>query len=230
MRLRRNYKSAWDRWIAEHGKTAHFFIVGRDKGKLGWFWRHSFNVARCGPYCGAVVNPDSGLPVVIDEDHRLLQSDFERKGRFSETLNSAAIRSTARCGRPTELKSGAAHRSNSSVASSPRHSAPPRYVSEKLVRDAVDSALTGTSDGRSLRRPPPSSSPGTEPSVSNSSIRVALPERTPLRAATLLFESEPGPDENRLSQAVRSESSNTRNSRSDRSATGMIDVDYAMRP
>jgi superfamily II DNA or RNA helicase len=89
MRLRRNHRSAWDRWIAERGKTAHFFIVGRDKGKLGWFWRHSFNVARCGPYCGAVVNPDSGLPVVIDEDHRLLRSDFERKERFSEILNSA---------------------------------------------------------------------------------------------------------------------------------------------
>src|SRR5215469_10953323 len=109
---------------------------------------------------------------------------------------------------------------------SPRHSAPPRYVSEKSFRDAIDSALTGTFDGRSLRLPPPSSSPGTEPSVSNSSIRAALPERTPLRAATLLFESETGPDENRLSQAVRSESSNARNSRSDRSVTGMIDVDY----
>ena len=89
MRLRRNHKSAWDRWIAEHGKTAHFFIVGRDKGKLGWFWRHSFNVARCGPYCGAVLNPDSGMPVVIDDDHRLLRSDFERNERFSEILNSA---------------------------------------------------------------------------------------------------------------------------------------------
>ena len=89
MRLRRNYKSAWDRWIAEHGKTAHFFIVGRDKGKLGWFWRHSFNVARCGPYCGAILNPDSGVPVVIDDDHRLLRSDFERNERFSEILNSA---------------------------------------------------------------------------------------------------------------------------------------------
>jgi SNF2 family DNA or RNA helicase len=89
MRLRGDHKSAWDRWIAEHGKTAHFFIVGRDKGKLGWFWRHSFNVARCGPYCGAVVNPDSGLPVVIDEDRRVLRSDFERNERFSEILNSA---------------------------------------------------------------------------------------------------------------------------------------------
>ncbi len=119
---------------------------------------------------------------------------------------------------------------NSSEDTSPRHSAPPRYVSEKLVRIAIDSALTGTFDGRSLRLPPPSSSPGAEPSVSNSFIRATLPERTPLRAAILSFESETGPDENRLSQVVRSESSNIRSSRSDRSATGMIDVDYAMRP
>ncbi|HWF46742.1 MAG TPA: hypothetical protein VG168_07035, partial [Bryobacteraceae bacterium] len=62
------------------------------KGKLGWFWRHSFNIARCGPHCGSVINPDTGLPVIIDDDHRLLQSDFERKERFSETLNSARVR------------------------------------------------------------------------------------------------------------------------------------------
>jgi hypothetical protein len=36
-----------------------------------------------------VVNADSGLPVIIDDDHRLLRSDFERKERFSEILNSA---------------------------------------------------------------------------------------------------------------------------------------------
>jgi hypothetical protein len=89
MRLRRNHKSAWHRWIAERGKAAHFFIVGRDKAKLGNFWRHSFNIARCGPNCGAVVNPDSGLPVILDDDHRLLRSDFERTERFSEELNSA---------------------------------------------------------------------------------------------------------------------------------------------
>jgi hypothetical protein len=89
MRLRRNHKSAWHRWAAEHGRTAHFFVVGRDKAKLGNFWRHSFQIARCGRNCGAVVNADSGLPVIIDDDHRLLRSDFERKERFSEILNSA---------------------------------------------------------------------------------------------------------------------------------------------
>ena len=89
MRLRRDYKSAWHRWIAEHGNTAHFFLAGRDRAKLGGFWRHSFEIARSGPYTGAVINPDSRLPVLIDDDHRLLQSDFERKERFSEILNSA---------------------------------------------------------------------------------------------------------------------------------------------
>jgi hypothetical protein len=114
------------------------------------------------------------------------------------------------------------------AVTNPRHAAPPRYVSEKLVRDSIDSALMGTFDGRSLRLPPSSSSPGTERSVSNSSICAALAERTPVRAITLLFESETGPDENRPSQAALSESSNARNSRSDRSSLSMIDVDYAM--
>jgi SNF2 family DNA or RNA helicase len=89
MRLRRHHKSAWHRWMAEHGRTAHFFVVGRDKAKLTHFWRHSFQIARCGPNCGAILNPDSGLPVIIDDDYRLLRSDFERKERFSEVLNSA---------------------------------------------------------------------------------------------------------------------------------------------
>ncbi len=35
------------------------------------------------------MNPDSGVPIIIADDHRLLRSDFERKQRFSEVLNSA---------------------------------------------------------------------------------------------------------------------------------------------
>ena len=57
MRLRGKYKSAWDRWVAEHGPGPHFVICGRDRAKLGAFWRHSYQIARCGNHNGAVVNP-----------------------------------------------------------------------------------------------------------------------------------------------------------------------------
>lgn len=240
LRLRKNYRTARERWHKEMCAGPALMIVGRDRSKLGWFWRHAHTTARSGPFLGSTVNPDTRRPVYVGEN-RLVASDFG-KARISEIVSVTGeegapdakprrlLFCTAHFGRRTETRSGELLRWGSSAGTSPRHSAPPRYVSEKSVRDAIDSALTGTFDGRERRLPPPSSSPGTEPSVSNSSIRAALPERTPLRAATLLFESETGPDENRLSQAVRSESSNTRNSRSDRSATGMIDVDYAMRP
>jgi hypothetical protein len=103
------------------------------------------------------------------------------------------------------------------------------YLKNRFVT-GIGSALTARFDGPSLRAPPTSVLPGTEYSVSNGSIRAALPEHTPLRGIILLFGSKTGPHENRLSRVVRSESSKGRNSRSDRSATGMIDVDYAMRP
>jgi len=90
MRLRGKHKSAWDRWVAEHGPGPHYVICGRDRAKLGAFWRPSFQVARCGNHNGAIVNPDSGRPIVFD-DERLLREDFDRQERFAETLESIAL-------------------------------------------------------------------------------------------------------------------------------------------
>ena len=83
MRLRRHHKSAWHRWVAEHGRTAHFFVVGRDKAKLTHFWRHSFQIARCGPNCGAVINADSGLPVILDDESHAGQAYEDAVARLA---------------------------------------------------------------------------------------------------------------------------------------------------
>jgi hypothetical protein len=90
MRLPGKYKSPWDRWVAEHGPGPHFVICGRDRAKLGNFWRHSYQIARCGNHNGSVVNPDSGRPIVFD-DERLLRDDFGKQERFAETLESVAL-------------------------------------------------------------------------------------------------------------------------------------------
>jgi hypothetical protein len=90
MRLRGKHKSPWDRWVAEHGPGPHFVICGRDRAKLGAFWRHSYQIARCGDYNGAVINPDSGRPIVFD-DERLLRDDFGKQERYAETLESVAL-------------------------------------------------------------------------------------------------------------------------------------------
>ena len=84
LRLRKNYKSARQRWQQEICSGPALFIVGRDRSKLGWFWRHAYEVARCGRYQGSVVNPDTGCPIYMGDD-RLLASDFN-KVRLNEII------------------------------------------------------------------------------------------------------------------------------------------------
>lgn len=61
-------------------------MVGRDRAKLGYFWRHAYQIARCGRYQGSVINPDNGSPVYLgSEGERLLAIDF-KKVKLSEML------------------------------------------------------------------------------------------------------------------------------------------------
>jgi hypothetical protein len=86
LRLRRTSPSARKRWDAAICSSPALFVVGRDRAKLGYFWRHAYQVARCGRYQGSVVNPDSGSPVYLgSEGERLLAMDF-KKVKLSETL------------------------------------------------------------------------------------------------------------------------------------------------
>ena len=72
LRLRKNSPSARKRW-ASICSCPSVFVIGRDRAKLGFFWRHAYQVARCGRYQGSVVNPDSGAPVYLGEEgERLL--------------------------------------------------------------------------------------------------------------------------------------------------------------
>jgi hypothetical protein len=57
-----------------------------ERAKLGYFWRHAYGVPRSGPYLGCVVNPDTGLPVIVD-DGRLTAAQFEQF-KISETIES----------------------------------------------------------------------------------------------------------------------------------------------
>ena len=85
LRLRKTYRSARARWESICGLPA-LFVVGRDRGKLSYFWRHAYALARSGRYQGSVINADSGAPVYIGEDgERLLRDDF-KKAKLSEML------------------------------------------------------------------------------------------------------------------------------------------------
>ncbi len=88
LRLHKTSPSARKRWDSICSSPA-LFVVGRDRAKLGYFWRHAYQVARCGRYQGSVINPDSGSPVYLgSEGERLLAMDF-KKLKLSEMLGQA---------------------------------------------------------------------------------------------------------------------------------------------
>ena len=85
LRQRKTSRTARARWDSICGLPA-LFIVGRDRGKLSYFWRHAYAFARCGRYQGSVVNADSGSPVYLSEDGERLLSDDFKKAKLSEVL------------------------------------------------------------------------------------------------------------------------------------------------
>jgi len=87
LRQRKTARTARQRWDSICGFPA-LFIVGRDRGKLSYFWRHAYGLAHCGRYQGSVVNADTGCPIFLGEDgQRLLSVDF-KKAKLSEILGS----------------------------------------------------------------------------------------------------------------------------------------------
>ena len=85
LRLKKQYRSSRERWSALCDRPA-LFIIGREKAKLGYFWKHAYVVARSGPSAGCLVNPETGRPVIVDEQ-RLTSADF-RMVKLSETIDA----------------------------------------------------------------------------------------------------------------------------------------------
>jgi superfamily II DNA or RNA helicase len=85
LRLRKHCASSRKRWLSLCRRPA-LFIVGRERAKLGYFWRHAFRIPRSGPNLGCAINSDTGQPIVIDE-RRLTQDDFD-KIKLSEAIES----------------------------------------------------------------------------------------------------------------------------------------------
>jgi len=88
LRQRKTARTARQRWDSICGIPA-LFIVGRDRGKLSYFWRHAYGLAHCGRYQGSVVNADTGCPIYLGEDgQRLLSIDF-KKAKLGEILGGS---------------------------------------------------------------------------------------------------------------------------------------------
>ncbi len=65
-----------------------FFITGKDRGKLGYFWEHVYLKAKSGPNLGGVVNPESGVAILDSEMQKLTALDFTDKLKVSEALTA----------------------------------------------------------------------------------------------------------------------------------------------
>lgn len=85
LRLRRESSSSRKRWGFLCASPS-LFIVGRERAKLGYFWRHAYRIPRSGRYLGCVVNSETGKPVVADRG-RLISDDFEN-AKISETVET----------------------------------------------------------------------------------------------------------------------------------------------
>ncbi len=70
-----------------------FFIMGKEKGKLGYFWKHAFSVARSGRDLGGLINPDTGLAIPSQEGGYLTQLDL-REAKFNETYTAGKTGTT----------------------------------------------------------------------------------------------------------------------------------------
>jgi len=82
--MRRLGPAEWRKRVS--GPT--FFITGKDKGKLSYFWDHAYLKAGSGPNLGGVVNPDSGVTIVDSEMEKLTALDFRDKVKVSEVLTA----------------------------------------------------------------------------------------------------------------------------------------------
>jgi hypothetical protein len=63
-----------------------FFITGKDKGKLGYYWEHAYLKAKSGPNFGGVINPDTGAAILDSERQKLTHLDFVDKIKLFESL------------------------------------------------------------------------------------------------------------------------------------------------
>ena len=85
LRLRKGAPTARARWRGLCDCPA-VFVIGRERAKLGYFWRHTIQISKSGRFQGSVVNPDTGHPIFVS-DNRLSSADF-KKLRLSEVIGN----------------------------------------------------------------------------------------------------------------------------------------------
>lgn len=66
-----------DAWRSGCPETS-VFILGRERAKLGYFWKHTYLKGRSGKHLGLVLNPDTDKAISTDDEY-LDVRDFDKK-------------------------------------------------------------------------------------------------------------------------------------------------------
>jgi hypothetical protein len=85
--LRHMGRAGWKKFCGE--KNA-FFVLSKEKGKLGYFWRDSSHVAKSGKELGGLVNVDTGRPVEISNGGYLTRVHLHSNKKYQETVTRHA--------------------------------------------------------------------------------------------------------------------------------------------
>jgi hypothetical protein len=85
--LRHMGRAGWKKFCGE--KNA-FFVLSKEKGKLGYFWRDSYHVAKSGKELGGLVNVDTGRPVEISNGGYLTRVHLHSNKKYQETVTRHA--------------------------------------------------------------------------------------------------------------------------------------------
>ena len=80
--LRRMGRKGWRKCCS----APAFFITGKDKGKLGYYWEHAYLKAKSGPNLGGVISPDTGAAILDSERQKLTHLDFVDKIKLFESV------------------------------------------------------------------------------------------------------------------------------------------------
>ncbi|GGG86980.1 DEAD/DEAH box helicase [Edaphobacter dinghuensis] len=82
--LRRMGRRAWRRrWT-----TPTYFVVSKETGKLGYYWKHAYSIRSTRLERRLVTNPDTGLPIPNPEGGYLREADFSDT-KLSENFERA---------------------------------------------------------------------------------------------------------------------------------------------
>jgi len=68
------------------GNQNAYFVMSKERGKLGYFWRASANTAKVGEFQGYMTNPDTGVPVEKSDGGMITWTDLKGVKKYQQEI------------------------------------------------------------------------------------------------------------------------------------------------